>query len=79
MVLDDTRTYTLLAAMTITAFVLRAHMLDSPRTPVYDESYMGVIVNKYIHGNEFFFDIHPPFTRLVYYYCLLYTSDAADD
>ena len=45
--------------MTVASFALRARKLDSPRTPVYDESYMGVIVNKYIIGEEFFFDIHP--------------------
>ena len=58
----------LLCGLTLTAFLLRARKLNSPATPVYDESYMGVIVNTYLEGKTFFFDIHPPFSRLVHLY-----------
>lgn len=58
----------LLIAITILAGLVRAHRLGSPATPVYDESYMGVIVNQYHSGSEHFFDVHPPFSRLLQYY-----------
>ena len=57
----------LLLGITIVAGLLRLRRIDSPRTPVYDESYMGVIVNEYRNGNHFF-DLHPPFSRLLHYY-----------
>jgi len=65
---DSQRQYWIsLAAVTIAAGLVRAYHLDSPRTPIYDESYMGVIVHQYKRG-EWFFDLHPPLARLLHYY-----------
>lgn len=36
----------LLGLLTVLAFLIRARRLGSPQTPVFDESYMGVIVNR---------------------------------
>mmetsp|Transcript_29757 Transcript_29757/g.60806 ORF Transcript_29757/g.60806 Transcript_29757/m.60806 type:complete len:600 (+) Transcript_29757:6-1805(+) len=70
----------LLFGITVLSGVLRFHRLDSPRTPVYDESYMGVIINHYHTGSEHFFDVHPPFSRLLQFYAsriLGYDGDCA--
>jgi dolichyl-phosphate-mannose--protein O-mannosyl transferase len=57
-----------LGLITVVAGFVRIHRIDSPRTPIFDESYAGYITNRYRHGNEYFFDLHPPFGRLVQYY-----------
>ena len=66
-----------LVAVTVAAGLVRAYRLDSPRTPIYDESYMGVIVHHYKHG-EWFFDLHPPLARLLHYYVAVVLLGAPD-
>ena len=57
-----------LACLTALSGYLRLRNIDNPRTPIFDESYAGVIVNNYRLGKDHFFDLHPPFSRLLQYF-----------
>mgnify|MGYP001423567839 CR=1 FL=1 len=48
-----------LGLITVVAGFVRIHGIDSPRTPIFDESYAGYITNRYRHGNEYFFGNGP--------------------
>jgi dolichyl-phosphate-mannose--protein O-mannosyl transferase len=54
-----------LILLTFVSGYVRARRIDSPRTPIFDESYAGFIVNRYRHSDAHFFDLHPPFGRLL--------------
>ena len=52
--------------LTIISIILRIWCIDHPSKCIFDEIYFGNFTNYYIQ-NQFFFDIHPPFSKLVMY------------
>lgn len=48
------------------SFIIRVWDISYPNYVVFDEYHFGQFINCY-HDSEFFFDIHPPFGKLLFY------------
>ena len=49
--------------LTLLGAFTRLWRLDSPATPIYDETHVGRFLNWY-HEGAYFFDVHPPLAKL---------------
>ncbi|KAI9229432.1 MAG: glycosyltransferase [Piptocephalis tieghemiana] len=56
--------YTLLAVVTILAFITRFYMLHQPGKVVFDEVHFGKFASYYLR-RTFFFDVHPPLAKML--------------
>ena len=57
------------------SFLVRIWMFYHPKNIIFDEVHFGTFVNKYNSG-EYFFDIHPPLAKLIFYWIsLLFNYD----
>lgn len=50
----------------VISFLIRIWNISIPDCVVFDEFHFGQFINDYIH-QDFFFDIHPPFGKLLYF------------
>ena len=65
---DEPRKYTtFLIIATLLAIATRLYRIDYPAEVVFDEVHFGKFASYYLEG-RFFFDLHPPFGKMIYYF-----------
>eukprot|EP00002_Diphylleia_rotans_P020394 TRINITY_DN3960_c0_g1_i4.p1 TRINITY_DN3960_c0_g1~~TRINITY_DN3960_c0_g1_i4.p1 ORF type:complete len:526 (+),score=83.53 TRINITY_DN3960_c0_g1_i4:56-1633(+) len=61
------------ALLLLFSFATRFYRLDYPNEVIFDEVHFGGFTNGYMKGQHFF-DIHPPLTKILFYYVAYYTG-----